>query len=159
MTIRLQFTAENSLLSWAIRYLSAGPYSHVDSILPDGRLLGARTDSVGGAPPGVQIRTPDYNKFSSVALVELVATPAQELAFRSFEMAQVGKPYDDTAIWGFAADRDWREPDSWFCSELILAALEEAGWCPRLDFPANKVPPVALYLIVTARGGVVTKIL
>lgn len=157
--MRLQFVAEDSLTSWGIRYWTAGPFSHVDSVLEDGRLLGARADAVGGADPGVQIRKPDYTKFSRVTQVELVASPAQEAAFEAFQRAQLDKPYDDTAIWGFAADRNWREDDSWFCSELILAALEFSGWCPKLDIPTNKVPPVALYLIVTARGGIATVIL
>jgi hypothetical protein len=152
--ITLQFVAESNIASWAIRYWTAGPYSHVDTVLPDGRLLGARSDTVGGAPPGVQIRTPGYAPFSHIVQVELPATPEEEVAFHNFEVEQLGKPYDSSAIWGFATDRDWRTPDSWFCSEEKLAGLETAAWCPRLDIPANKVSPVALYLIVTARGGV-----
>lgn len=69
----------------------------------------------------------------------------QSRAFYRFLRAQVGKPYDHSAIWGFASGRDWREDDSWICSELQAAALEHAGIVPnQLYLAANKITPVAL---------------
>ena len=151
--ITLQFVAEANLPSWGIRYWTAGPFSHVDTVLDDGQLLGARADG------GVAIRPGNYAKFSKITQVYLSARDTQERVFHTFEDAQLGKPYDHSAIWGFAANRDWRDPQKWFCSELVLAALEESQWCPPLDIPSNKVTPVSLYLIVTARGGVAKTIL
>jgi hypothetical protein len=50
--IRLQFVLGTGLSSQAIAWFSAGHFSHVDAVLPDNRLLGARSDVVGGKPPG-----------------------------------------------------------------------------------------------------------
>ncbi len=39
-----------------------------------------------------------------------------------------GKPYDDTAIYGFLVkDRNYQEPDKWFCIELLAMGLYEGG--------------------------------
>ena len=40
-----------------------------------------------------------------------------------FAKSQIGKPYDFSGIFGFVTNRDWQEPDSWFCSELVAAAI------------------------------------
>lgn len=42
--------------------------------------------------------------------------------------SQVGKPYDFKGAFGMAIDpeRDWQEPDCWFCFELIASALQYA---------------------------------
>ncbi len=65
----------------------------------------------------------------------------------AFAHAQVGKPYDYTAIAGFLARRDWREDDSWFCSELQAAAFE-AGRRPLLNptISINRISPGLLEL-------------
>lgn len=41
--------------------------------------------------------------------------------------SQVGKPYDLSALFGLLMHRDWQEPDSWFCSELVAWAFAQAG--------------------------------
>lgn len=150
--IRLQFVLGYGLSSQAIAWFSAGHFSHVDAILPDGRLLGARSDAIGGRPPGVQIRLPDYEKWKERVVMMLPSTPDQERSFLGFLDKQLGKPYDSTAIWGFATGRDWRNPDDWFCSELLTAALEIAGVCPTLYTPSNKVTPAALAMVMSALG-------
>jgi uncharacterized protein YycO len=42
-------------------------------------------------------------------------------------LKQEGKRYDWTAILGLATNRNWREDDSWFCSELVAYSFEQAG--------------------------------
>ena len=70
-------------------------------------------------------------------------------------MAQVGKPYDETAILAFALNRDWRETDAWFCSELAAAALEAAGVFPyKLAASENKITPEDLFLAVSVISNV-----
>jgi hypothetical protein len=162
MKIRIQYSAQDDPGSWAIRYWSAGPFSHVDTLLIDGRLRGARADVLKGVPAGFQVRPPGYARFSHVAIVELECTPEQYWAFEKFEMQQIGKPYDGPGIVGFILPnlvraRDWREPDSWFCSEEKQAALEACGRMPCIDFPDNRVTPVANYLMVRAAGGTLVK--
>jgi hypothetical protein len=58
--ITLQFVTSRDPESWAIRTFQRGWCSHVDSVIDDGRLLGARSDG------GVQIRQPNDETFSRV---------------------------------------------------------------------------------------------
>lgn len=148
--IRLQFVGEDCFTSNTIAWFSQGHLSHVDALLDDGTLLGARSDVVGGKPPGVQIRPAHYVKFAQCVRFTLSATAEQEAAWLMFLHSQIGKPYDKTAIWAFAFNRNWREKDSWICSELQAAALEKASVCPDLYLAANKITPVALALTVSA---------
>jgi hypothetical protein len=151
--IRLQFVCEKAISSQVIAWFSAGHFSHVDAVLDGGMLLGARSDSIGGRPPGVQIRPPEYIKFSLRVVMAIPASDAQSEAFYAFLQRQVGKPYDSEAIWAFFFNRDWRETDSWICSELQAAGLEHAAITPRLYLAANKITPVSLALAASAVGG------
>jgi uncharacterized protein YycO len=47
----------------------------------------------------------------------------------SWARTQVGLPYDFKGAMGVALspDRDWTEPDCWFCFELVAATLLAAG--------------------------------
>ncbi len=150
--ITLQFVCGSGISSQAIAWFSSGHLSHVDCVLPDGSLLGARSDKCGGRPPGVQVRPPNYEKWQRVVRAELDATPIQEKMYYDFLNKQIGKPYDKKAILAFVLNRDWRERDSWICSELQAAALESCGWLPPLYLSANKITPVALAFAVSARG-------
>ncbi len=98
--VRLQFVCGDDLSSDVIAWFSAGHFSHVDALLDDGRLLGARSDFVGGKPAGVQIRPADYSKWSRRVIFTLPATPQQEAAYLNFLYGQIGKPYDKTANMG-----------------------------------------------------------
>ena len=153
--IRLQFVREPGIPSQVIAWFSAGHLSHVDAVLDDGKLLGARSDSVGGQPPGVQIRPPGYANFLLRIVMAMPATDEQNAVFYAFLHNQVGKPYDSRAIWGFFFGRNWRETDSWICSELQAAGLENAHITPQLYLAANKITPVSLALAASAIGGVV----
>ena len=154
--IKLQFVLGTGLSSRGIAWFSAGHFSHVDCVLPDGRLLGARSDACGGQPPGVRVRPAGYENWKERVVMTV---PERGLSdkqrFYDFLAAQIGKPYDSTAIWGFAVGRDWRDPRDWFCSELAAAALEMGGYLPVLYAPVNKITPAALALAVSAVGAVV----
>lgn len=139
----------SGLISWF-----GGDFSHADAIMPDGTLLGARSDSIpDGYPRGVQKRPgppkPYENVMRSVTFT-LSSTDQQAKDFYGFLIEQIGKPYDKTAIIAFALDRDWREQDSWFCSELIAAALEVSGLCPKLYLADSKITPGHLALVLSA---------
>jgi uncharacterized protein YycO len=154
--IRARFVLGKDLSSQAIAWFSAGHFSHVDAVMPDGGLLGSRADrvTVGGVtfPTGVQVRPPSYEPVKEAVELQLAVTVDQAAKFYAFLYSQIGRPYDKTAIWGFATGRDWREQDSWFCSELITAGFEEAGVVPTLYTPRNKVTPAACALVMSAVG-------
>lgn len=152
MTVRLQFVCEDAISSRLIALVGAGEFSHVDALLDDGTLLGARHDSVGSKPAGVNIRPANYARFTKRAIFNLVVPMAHERLFVAFLTKQIGKPYDMAAIWGFVTGRNWRAQDSWICSELQAAALEASGISPPLYLACNKISPVALALTVSALG-------
>ena len=158
--ITLQFSASPDLGSKIIGFFSHGAaWSHVDAVLPDGRLLGARYDRTGitaecpdGCAPGVQIRPADYKQFSRKRKLHLPCPQPMADRFNDFLHSQLGKPYDTRALIGFATGRDWRTPDSWFCSELVARGLELSGWFPYpLATPVDKIDPDDLYLAISAR--------
>lgn len=150
--IVLQFATEAGLTSGLIRAFDHCPWSHVDTILPDGSLLGARSEVAAGIPAGVQIRPPGYAPFTATRRVELPAGDAMTAAYLAFLRAQLGAPYDMAAIAGFAVGRDWRSPAHWFCSELVAAGLEACGWFPwPLAVAVSRIDPGDLLLAVSAR--------
>jgi hypothetical protein len=157
MSIKLQFVREGNPLSGGIAWFSAGQFSHVDTLLDDGRLLGARSNSIKGIPPGVQIRPAGYAKFSRRVVFEIPCNELQEASYHAFEYSQLGKPYDKDAIWGFVTNRNWHDEGWWICSELKMAALESADLIPILYLSANKITPVAAALVVSSIRGVTIK--
>ena len=132
--ITVQFSRKRDPFSALIRWFTWSEFSHVDIVLPDGRLLGAT------ALGGVQIRTPE--KFEAVEQFTVEA-PDDVVKIASLE---VGKPYDWTGIFGIVGRRNWQDPDRWFCSELVAWAFQKAG-CPLLRSPrSHRITPRDLLL-------------
>jgi len=154
--IRLQFVKGRAFSSRVISWFGAGRFSHVDAVNKDGSLWGARADHIGHVPAGFQIRPAGYEAWPLRVVYSLESTPAQERRFWDFQLAQLGKPYDHTAIWGFAFGRDWREEDSWFCSEVQAAASEYCGVMPELATPENTVMPGTLATVYSALGATIS---
>ncbi len=145
--ITLRFVTCNDPISAAIRVGEYGFWaSHAEALMPDGTLLGAHYDG------GVQARPRGYDAaiMERELYVKLPCSVTIEAAFLNFLRAQLGKPYDLEAIAGLVAERDWRSPDSWYCSELQAAALESSGCFLPLAAGAAKITPRDLLLIVSA---------
>lgn len=143
-TVKIQFSTQKCWDSSIIRHVTWDGDSHVDLVLPpDGLLLGARLSG------GVQIRVPNYSKFTSVN-VWAVSMP-EENANKIYDaaMSQIGRPYDKMAILNFVLHRkrDWRETQSWICSEFVAWAFEQGGW-PLLNpaIPFDHISPRDLKL-------------
>lgn len=99
----------------------------------------------------MQFRDPSYVEGFDILRVEVPAPEEMRQKFYDFLLAQEGKPYDMTGILAFVLGRDWQEEDSWFCSELIAAALSACGWLPnKLVVASNKITPPDLLLLVSA---------
>jgi hypothetical protein len=110
-SIKLQFVCERDL--WARIIARFYNFCHVDTVLDDGQLLGARGDQAGGTPPGVQIRPPGYTDFVLRVVMTVPVTAEQKADYLAFLRDQVSKPYDSKAIRAFLFNRDWRETNSW----------------------------------------------
>lgn len=155
MSVKLQFVLGRSLASRAIAWYgtSTGGYSHVDSVLPDGSLLGARSDVVGGQPKGVRIRPPGYERWIRRTVVELDCGPRQAKAWEAWLRKQIGKPYDQGSIWGFILGRGLHQPGHWICSACAEGALRAAGVLHPSPWHPSAVTPDALFFAVTAGAG------
>ena len=149
--IDLRFVSHPGLFSALVKYAQFGfRQTHVEAILPDGRSIASWFYG------GVQVKPAGYDvgAYSHELRVSITCTEAQQAAFYAFMRSQIGKPYDALAIVAFAAGRDWQEPDSWFCSELIAAALVEAGIFPAiLAAAANKITVKDAAFISAAKAG------
>ena len=115
-------------ISMAIRFATRSDWSHA------GFVCGNRFFSAQG--DGVRWRDCDPH-----AKLLFLTAPKIEEAF-NWATTQLGKPYDFTALFGLALDRNWREDDSWFCSELVAAAFEAVG-APlfNLSTPVYRITP------------------
>jgi hypothetical protein len=156
--IRLSFRLGSDLSSRLIAWYGQGygGWSHVAAVLPDGTLLDARSDVLGGVPAGVQIRTEDLEPVRRSALVEL--EKGDSAAWEAFLRSQIGKPYDEQAILGFILGRKDHTKGRWICSALQTGALKAAGLLHSIPIPEAQVTPDALYLLVTAGlGGKIIK--
>lgn len=156
--VKIQLIREAAFTSDLIAWFShGGGWSHVDAVSCHGQLWGARNDTIHidghTYHSGFHIRPCDYALFVRRTIFEIPATKEQEDKFWRFLTDQIGKPYDWTAIWGFAFDRDWRQDDAWICSEAICAALEHSGILPQLYLKTNRVTPRDVALVASAIGG------
>lgn len=131
--IDLQFIADDTEGSRWICYFTDCQYSHVDWKMPDGKLLGARFDG------GVLIRPSNYTKFSALKVVSVPCTNEEFSTFHAFNIAQLNKPYDMSAIEGFVFGRDWHHDGAWECFELQTAAFENSHVIPNLPVEVWRV--------------------
>lgn len=121
MQLEIRLVTDRTLASAAIRFLSWSDYSHVDFVMLDGRLLGAHLQD------GVQIRPKNYGNFTKRLHKVVIVEEAVYSKVMRYAIEQIGKPYDKSGILNFGLHRNWREDDSWFCSELVAAAFEVGG--------------------------------
>lgn len=147
--ITIRFVTCNDPISAAIRAAEYGFWaSHAEALMPDGTLLGAHAEG------GVLARPHDYDKgqFTKEQYVNLNISDDLANKFYNFLKLQLGKPYDLTAIAAFIVGRNWREQDSWFCSELQAAALENCGYFSNpLATEVNHITPRDLLLILSSK--------
>ena len=144
--IILQFSTSHAWQSEIIRFMCHSPFSHVDVIVPDP----PRPHGCLGAsdPGGVMIRPGDYQKFKTRRRATIVTEKAG--AIIDLIQSQIGKPFDPKAMKAVLSSepRDWRDPSAWFCSELVVWALERAGFFSHLIVPKNRVTPADLLLLL-----------
>ena len=139
-----------------------GGWSHVDAVMDDGWLLGARDDVIDppGLPvvkAGVQLRPPNYERWARRSVIDIPATPIEERRWLDFLQHQINFQYDSGAILAFITGR--REPTApghWICSALQMGAARASGKAFATLIPDSQVTPNSLYLLFTAGlGGVV----
>jgi hypothetical protein len=131
--ITLEFTKSKTLGARLIQSWTWCPYVHVQFVLGNKRLAAFPGKGVLIQPPSPDDETLQLEVDAPRHVVDVA-------------MTQIGKPYDWTAILGIVAHRDWREDDSWICSELVAWAFETAG-SPLLNAKhLNRITPRDLLL-------------
>lgn len=148
--IVLQFVEGSGFSSALIKWFGSGLYSHVDTVLPDGTLLGARNDVIQGIPAGVQIRPANYIQNEAMHRVSLTVSGEMRGKYYAFLHSQIGKPYNRLGIFAFFINAEWSDIAAWFCSQLVTAALQDCQWMPELSQPASKIDPDRLFLLISA---------
>lgn len=114
--MRLIFTRHNTPASLAICAATASIWSHV------GCQIG---DSVFEAKAATGVQQTSYAEaIYGASRIGLARVDCNDDLARRWLLAQLGKPYDWTAVWSWFGSRDWQDEDSWFCSELAARAAE-----------------------------------
>jgi hypothetical protein len=106
----------------------------VAMVLPGGmEVIDARSDRVGGVPPGVQIRPISYLKGQRTLWLNIPCTKEQaEASERNLRSTPpLHRPYDTRGILNFATgslgDRSWQNESAFFCSDLGIWNLWKIG--------------------------------
>lgn len=159
MNVTLQFVLGNSWSSRLIAWYGSGygGFSHVDAVMQDGSLVGARSDQVGGQPPGLRRRPPQYEHWRMQTLVTFPNTEALYPAFEKATLAKVGSGYDKADILGFIIGKPLMQPGHWICSAAQADSLAEVGLLHVSPFSPQQITPTSLFLICTAGGGATYK--
>lgn len=144
--IYLRFVSGGGYDSKIIQWHTCAKWSHVELYNPIAEeTFGAM---LSGGVKFRKLNDPQYKNAVDTKIFPINLSDIEYRLFSDFLDAQDGKPYDWRAIvsFGFGGmtfhPRNWREDDSWFCSELICRALETAGVLKLPDdIPASFVTP------------------
>ena len=150
--LTFQLVRGRSWTSKIIGYFGAGYYSHIDVLTPTGLLRGSRSDEIMGIPPGYMDRPQNYEKWERQTRYILNIDAIQYEKYWQFSDKQLGKPYDRRGLLNtFVFGRDWREDDSWWCSEEVARNGEYAGlW--EIPPEVNNVDPGDCAFLFAGKG-------
>lgn len=143
---------------WSSRWIAwygngYGGYSHVASVLADGRYLDARSDVLGGVPAGVHIRDPKTEKWIKKRRATFQVWPDEYADWEANLRAKIGTPYAKSDILGFMTGHNDHEAGQWMCSALAINALQHIKRVPYpLPVPAHQITPNSALLIVATAG-------
>jgi hypothetical protein len=156
--ISLQFVLGADWSSRLIAWWGQGyrGFSHVDGVLSDGSLAGARSDAIGGKPPGCQIRPPNYEVWKRRMIMTLKTTDAIAENWEQFFRNGIGTPYDKEDILGFIIGKPLSTEGHWICSAWQTDNLETQNLLPSMYLPPQQVTPNTLADICSATGWLVT---
>lgn len=144
------FFADSDLIgSNLIRAFTWSEYSHV-GFIHNGTVIDSRW-SAGGVTqyPAAEL----YAHYPRIQTFVLDRVPNAAI---EYAIAQVGKPYDWTALAGLPFHRDWSRDDRWFCSELVAASCLHVG-VPVVNKPTHRVTPQDLLETMVGRATTGTK--
>ena len=151
MNLALRFVRGTGWDSKVIEWGSRSWTSHVE-LFRDDRTFGAQL--IGGVK-WRELSEPCHKGVARTEVWEIEISAEQNNLLTGVIFQTRGLPYDWRAIVSFAfGERDWRETDSWFCSEWAAMMLETLGILkfPRV-LPFDRITPRDVYLLFTELPG------
>lgn len=122
------------IISSLIRWQTRGIYSHAAILMRDGRIV----ESWQG--DGVRVKTlKDWEGIDCFEVPELTSEDWDRAI--KFCLDKVGEGYDYSGVLRFVSRRKTGANQSWFCSELVYAALHYAGANLFRDIQPDEVSP------------------
>lgn len=154
-----QFVLGSGASSDIIALAGADHFSHVDIVVPvghpywpQGGLFGARSDSVGGQPPGLRLRPENYEPWKKRVRFTNDYTDEQEQGVWAFLYSQEGKHYDELGILGFITGEDWTTRGNWFCSAGQMAADVSVDYFVKPYMAPTKTAPAMYANLLSIKG-------
>lgn len=144
--LRLRFVAtKNNWLSNLIRWETNGTVSHVESVLPDGSIIGAYFGGVKQIPGDSDL------SYTSQIFVDVIAPQDSIDKWVAYLTSRIGRKYDFFAALGFMLHMNIRTPGAFICSMDATLALRASETFKRpLSEHAHRVSPRDLLLILSA---------
>lgn len=152
--IQIDFLAGTGIASWLIEQVGfPRGYSHVASVLADGRYLDARSDVLGDVPAGVHIREPSTERWVRKRRVSLQVTAHEYGAWENNLRAHLTVDYDKMAILQWLEGRSLHTAGRWICSALAINAVQHIRKVRYpLVVPAHEISPDSALLILDTAG-------
>ncbi|SED51101.1 YiiX/YebB-like N1pC/P60 family cysteine hydrolase [Pseudomonas anguilliseptica] len=144
-SIQLLFSTTHHPFSGLIRAATWSDWSHVALVAGNYVIEAVALEGVRQVSKAYAIE-----RASAYSLVDMPARNPQ--AIIDAARSQIGKPYDWTAIAGLGLHRDWQEEDSWFCSELLAWAADQAGEPWFRPEALRRITPQHIWMLSPERG-------
>jgi hypothetical protein len=123
--IAVDFLEGPGWTSRLIGWFGAGSWSHVASVLSDGRYLDSRNEVLAHVPAGVHIRQPSTEVWVKKCRATLQVTSQDYASWEASLRAKIGTAYDQSAIEGFIEGKPaLHTAGRWICSALAINAVQ-----------------------------------
>lgn len=127
----------------------AGPFSHVELVLEHAPRRASLCFSSSWRDGGVRLKRIGLEETADKwTLVPLAIDARSGRAVRHWCMRHLGGRYDIPGVLAFKLPLVRQRMNWWFCSEICVAALQQAGLLG--DVKPHRISPNALYLLAQA---------
>lgn len=138
--MKVVFTRGRSLFTVTVRTVSWSAWSHVSLVTNEDTIIEA------AAFHGV-VERPLSELIAESSKFEFVDIPCpNDQAGIAWARTQLGKPYDYFGALGIGFHREWNADTHWWCSELVEAAILEAGR-QRFRSAMKRLTPQHVYMV------------
>lgn len=144
MNIQIALYRPTTIIDRLVCFFTRGDYSHSSTIMKDGSVIQSK---MGTGVNHVPYLGYGESKGTVIDIFDVYLTTEQERLLTEFLQKQIGKKYDLLMVLGFVlyATRKGRAAyGKWFCSELMAAAFEKAGFPLLQRVEPWKISPYAL---------------